>query len=300
MGTFNSYRREVERLLQWSWHIADKSLKYINREDIENFARFCQKPPKNWIGIKKAPRFNGMEKHRRPNPEWRPFVATISKREFKKGEKPNIKDFEFTKESLKESFAILSSFFNYLLQEEYVLMNPIALIRQKSKFIQKQQGHSRIRRLSPKQWQYVINTAKQMAIEQPELHERTLFILSILYGMYLRISELAASPRWTATMNNFFKDHDGNWWFTTVGKGNKQRQIAVSDSVLESLRRWRQHLNLTPLPSPADDSPLVPKTKGTGPITHTSYVREIIQGCFDRAVAQLNLDDHHEEAEALM
>jgi hypothetical protein len=87
LGTFNSYRREVERLLQWSWHIADKSLKDINREDIENFARFCQKPPKNCIGIKKAPRFNGMERHRTPNPEWRPFVTTISKREFKKGEK---------------------------------------------------------------------------------------------------------------------------------------------------------------------------------------------------------------------
>ena len=34
LGTFNAYRREVERLLQWSWHIANKSLKDINREDI--------------------------------------------------------------------------------------------------------------------------------------------------------------------------------------------------------------------------------------------------------------------------
>ena len=299
-GTFNAYRREIERLLQWSWHIANKPLKELKREDIEHFIRFCQKPPKNWIGLKKAPRFLGPEGHRRPNTEWRPFVVTVSKRAFKNGEKPNIKDFEISKESIKETFAILSSFFNYLLQEEYIQSNPVALIRQKSKFIQKQQGQRRIRRLSPKQWQYVINTAKQMASEQPELHERTLFILSILYGMYLRISELAASPRWIPIMNNFFKDQDDNWWFTTVGKGNKQRQIAVSNSVIEALKRWRQYLNLTTLPTPADDSPLLPKAKGSGPITHTNYIRVIIQKCFDRAVAQLKLDDHYEEAEALM
>ena len=35
LGTFNAYRREVERLLQWSWHVADKSLKDLKREDIE-------------------------------------------------------------------------------------------------------------------------------------------------------------------------------------------------------------------------------------------------------------------------
>ena len=45
--------------------------------------------------------------------------------------------------------------------------------------------------------------------------------------MYLRISELAASKRWMPKMNDFARDSDNNWWFTTVGKGNKQRQIAV-------------------------------------------------------------------------
>ena len=50
-------------------------------------------------------------------------------------------------------------------------------------------------------------------------------------------------------MNHFFKDSDENWWFTTVGKGNKQRQIAVSDTMLEALKRWRLHLGLTSLPS---------------------------------------------------
>jgi len=67
-----------------------------------------------------------------------------------------------------------------------------------------------------------------------------LFMISALYGMYLRISELGASERWTPIMNDFHKDHDGLWWFTTVGKGNKKRQIAVSDTMLAALKRWRK------------------------------------------------------------
>ena len=77
--------------------------------------------------------------------------------------------------------------------------------------------------------------------------------------MYLRVSELTANARWIPTMNHFYRDHDGNWWFTTVGKGNKQRQIAVSTAMLKALKRWRQYLGLPSLPSPADSSPLLPK-----------------------------------------
>ena len=93
LGTFTAYRREIERLLQWTWHIVDKTLKELNRDDIQHFIQFCQKPPKNWIGLKKLPRFTGKETLRKPNAEWRPFIAKVSKREFKKGEKPDVRDF---------------------------------------------------------------------------------------------------------------------------------------------------------------------------------------------------------------
>jgi len=154
--------------------------------------------------------------------------------------------------------AILSSFYSNLQQEEYVEVNPVALIRQKSKFIRRHQTIRQIRRLSELQWNYVIETAEWLAKQNPEKHERTLFIMSILYAMYLRISELAASIRWTPLMSHFFRDQHGHWWFVTVGKGNKERQIAVSDAMLSALKRWRGYLNLSSLPSPADQSPLLP------------------------------------------
>ena len=168
-------------------------------------------------------------------------------------------------------------------QENYAQINPVALIRQKSKFIRKNQGQTKIRRLSELQWQYIIRTATTIAEVDPARHERSLFILSALYSMYLRISELAANDNWVPTMNHFHKDQDNNWWFTTVGKGNKERQIAVSNAMLKALKRWRKYLGLSALPSPADTSALLPRIKGKGPITSTTYIREIVQYCFDKS-----------------
>ena len=141
--------------------------------------------------------------------EWRPFVATVSKSSFKKGEIPNKASYAPSNGSVKELLAIIGSFFQYLQMEQYTVSNPVALIRQKSKFVQKRQGHTTVRRLSTQQWQTVIDTAAQLAEEEPANHERTLFMISALYSMYLRISELGASDRWTPTMSDFHKDHDG-------------------------------------------------------------------------------------------
>ena len=124
--------------------------------------------------------------------------------------------------------------------------------------------------------------------------------MSALYSMYLRISELAASDRWEPKMNDFARDSEDNWWFTTVGKGNKQRQIAVSEAMLEALKRWRTHLKLTPLPSPADNAPLISKQTGKGPVTSTSLIRKVVQNCFDQAIIKLKKDDFIEEADSLL
>lgn len=298
-GTFNSYRREIERLIHWCALVSNKSLKTIKREDIEAFITFCRKPPKTWIGKTKPSRFISKDNIRVSNPKWRPFIVSVSKIERRKGVESDKDNFAFSHSSVRELFAILSSFFNYLLQEEYVTVNPVAIIRQKSKFIRKTQGQPKIRRLSELQWQYVIKAAKNLAENYADSHERTLFIMSALYSMYLRISELAASDRWSPIMNHFHRDSDGHWWFTTVGKGNKERQIAVSDTMLKSLKRWRKHLGLPTLPSPADQSPLLPKTKGNGPIKSTNYIRKIVQYCFDQAIEQLNRDGFSEEGETL-
>ena len=300
LGTFNSYRRDVERLLQWTWHIAGKILEDLKREDIEAFVVFCQKPPAAWIGTKKAPRFKVTDGARVSNSEWRPFVATVSKSAFKKGEIPKKTSYAPSNGSVRELLAIIGSFFQYLQMEDYTASNPVALIRQKSKFVQKRQDHTTVRRLSTQQWQTVIDTAGQLAEEDPANHERTLFMISVLYGMYLRISELGASDRWTPTMNDFHKDYDGRWWFTTVGKGNKERQIAVSDTMLAALKRWRRFQGFSALPTPADNAPLFPLHRGKGSLSNTTHIRKIVQSCFDRAIESLAEQGFKEDADAMM
>jgi hypothetical protein len=80
-ATFNAYRREVERLLHWSWRIAKKSVKELRRTNIESYLSFCQSPPLEWIGTKKVPRFVNKNNQRVPNQEWRPFITSVRHKE---------------------------------------------------------------------------------------------------------------------------------------------------------------------------------------------------------------------------
>lgn len=298
VATFNAYRREIERLLHWCWLVAKKTLHELKRSDIENFIEFCQKPPRSWIGIKNVPRFIEHEGVRIPHNAWRPYVVNISKTATRKGIEPDPKKYSLSQKALQAIFAILGSFFNYLIQEDYLQSNPVAQIRQKTKFLRKYQTRAVIRRLSELQWAYVLETAEIMANNNSE-HERTLFIMNALYGMYLRISELVASARWEPQMGHFHKDADQNWWFTTVGKGNKQRDIVVSDAMLAALKRFRTSLDLSPLPYPAEITPLLPRMRGAGPITSTRQIRAIVQKCFDLAIQRMEQDNLGEDSEQL-
>jgi len=299
-ATFNAYRREVERLLHWSWLIAQKSICKLGRQDIESYIAFCQNPPITWIGLTKVPRFIVEDGLRKANPIWRPFVATVTKSAFRRGILPDQQKYSLSTKAVREIFTITSSFFNFLMQENHTEINPVQQLRQKSRYFTKVQGKAKIRRLSTLQWSYVIETAEKMALDNPDKYQKTFFMMTALYAMYLRISELAASKRWSPRMCDFYCDQDNLWWFNVIGKGNKQRQIAVSDQMLNALKIWRKHLNLTALPSPTDESPLLPKIVGKGPIKSTGYLRKIVQKCFDHAIEQLKSDGFHEDAEALL
>jgi site-specific recombinase XerD len=298
-ATFSSYRREVERLVQWTWFIANKSILQLGREEIEDYIAFCLNPPKAWISLKRASRFIEKDGVRLVNPEWRPFVATVSKSDYKHGASPDKNEYQLSQKSLQEIFTVLSSFYNYLALEGKVTLNPIALIRQKSKYLQKRQKQAAVMRLTEEQWETCLAAAEAMAKEDPPLHERTLFMLTAMYLMYLRISELAGSDRWIPQMNHFYQDSNGDWWFKTVGKGNKMREVAVSDTMLAALKRYRNFLGLSDRPAPNENTPLIEKDKGKGALTSTRHIRRLIQLCFDRAVELLKTKNLKNEAQIL-
>lgn len=284
--TFSTYRREIEHFLHWCLIVSKKTLKQIVREDIETYVEFAKQPPSNWIGEKNVARFLPRQGERVPNTDWRPYVHASG-------------EFVVSQAALQSLFSVLSSFFNFLIQENYISANPVAQIRQKSKFLRKQQSQGKIRRLSPLQWDFVIETAEIMAAEQPQVHERTLFIMNALFAMYLRISELVDTSRWQPQMGHFQADQEGNWWFLTVGKGNKEREISVSDAMLEALKRYRLSRGLPSLPTPGESSPLIHKTRGKGGIGSTRQIRGIVQKCFDAAAEKMRANGFVEDAERL-
>ena len=257
------------------------------------------KPPVAWIGTNNVPRFKSLDGTRVPNPAWKPFVVSISKSEYQQGKRAIIKDFYASQSSIKATFTALSSFYGYLAQEGAVPGNPVALIRQKSKFVRKAHTQAPVRRISLLQWDYVIENIERMVKDDPVRYERTLFVMECLFGMYLRISELVADERSTPTMGDFRKDRDGNWWFHVTGKGNKDRIVTVSDTMLKALKRYRLHLGATPLPAPNDPLPLVAKTHGKGPVTSPRLIRGLVQECFDVAFLRMKADGLAEEAQDL-
>jgi len=288
--TFSTYRREIEHFLHWCWLVEKKSLKNIRREHIEAYVEFAKNPPRDWIGTKNVSRYELKGGERVPNPEWRPYVL--------QGKKSGETTYFLSQSAIQSIFAVLSSFCNFLIQEDYLEFNPVAQIRQKGKFVRKSQSSRPIRRLSQLQWSYVLETAEKMA-QKDSLHERTLFIMNALFGMYLRISELVETERWSPKMGDFERDLEGNWWFRTVGKGNKERQISVSDAMLEALKRYRTARGLPALPSPGEYTPLVHKARGQGNITSTRQIRGIVQACFNEAEQAMRRDGFTEDAEAL-
>lgn len=293
-STFKCYRREIERLIQWSWLIQQKSILHLKRDDIEAYINFCMKPPKSWIALKVVSRFRTINGVRTPNRNWRPFVI-----QNKINETHNKDHYKVSQKSIREIFVALGSFYTFLNSENITDSNPVASIKQKSKFIRKTQTKSSVRRLTDLQWNTVIHTAKELAQLLPEKYERTLFIISALYLMYLRVSELVESPRWSPQMNHFYQDSYNNWWFKTVGKGNKERDIAVNDDMLSALSRWRKYLGLSILPSMDDHSPLVPRLRGNGNITDVKSIYLIVDECFCAAANKLEEMNQFTEAENL-
>ena len=117
-----------------------------------------------------------------------------------------------------------------------------------------------------------------------------------LYGSHFRNSEMVVTHRRTPTMRDFHRDPDGLWWFATVGKGNKERKISVSNAMLKALKVYRKSLGLSLLPSPNERTPLLISHNTYQPLRNTRFIRELVQECFDRACDRLLADNQQEEA----
>jgi site-specific recombinase XerD len=276
----------------------------LRRADAEAFMEFCLRPPAAWIGPVTKARFirvggrKKLDKDRyEVNPDWRPFNVTIPKRERRPLDAEihvKLAPYNMAQGSVAQVFAVCGSFFQHAIDEGLTEVNPFRAIKQKSVYKQRNTLDVAGRSLTQLQWSYVLETAEQLANEDPR-HERTLFILSTLFSMYLRVSDLVGRDNWAPTMGDFRKDTTGNWWFHVVGKGNKAAKISVRDDYIHTfLARYRTYLGLSPLPSPQEKQPLLSTLSGRRGLSDR-HLRLLLQHVFDRALARMAAENWSED-----
>lgn len=265
-NNYKTYRSELTTYLHWCFDVEGISPAEVNRRMMNAYVNYCMDPPKELIAYRNVAQFVTVKEwgERVPNPLWRPFL----------GKKDNNQPlaYRLSDKALKTKMAILSAYYGYLINEEYTERNPAMMWMKQSRFSASPlrgnmfDDDENIKSFSELQWSYVISAAETLASKQPDLHERTLFLVSLMYSCYLRISEVAARPGFSPVMGQFRRDsHSGVWgFFIPVSKGGKRRTVAVSNQLLVALKRYREYLGLSALPIPNESTPLFLRHKAAG------------------------------------
>lgn len=265
-NNYKTYRSELTTFLHWCFDVEQASPISLSRRSINHYVQYCLAPPNALIAYRNVAQFvlNKDWGERQPNPLWRPFLG-------KKQDGVEL-PYRMTDATLKTKIAILSSFYSYLINEEITERNPAVIWMRHSRFgsqsavVTGLDESEEVRVFSDLQWSYVMSTARALAEADPERQARSLFLISLMYGCYLRISEVAARPGFSPVMSQFRRDnHTGIWSFhIPISKGGKKRTVAVSTELLEALKAYRESLNLSPLPGPHDATPLFIRHKAAG------------------------------------
>ncbi|MEO8402255.1 MAG: tyrosine-type recombinase/integrase [Gammaproteobacteria bacterium] len=233
--TLRSYAKEVERLLLWCIHVAKVNISSLRRNHLTDYQDFLKNPnPKKiWCG----PSTSRIKKDSTLNPDWRPFVKGLSGN------------------SIKKAIKILDSFFNYLVQTNYLIGNPLAVDRRRKR---RSQAKTRIidRYLELDEIQETLTALS----DYPDKNKvrtfqiiRARYIILLLFYSGLRIAEAA-----NHTMGNFMQ-REGNWFLRVIGKGKKLREIPVPDELRQALADFRNSVDLpTPEPKFKEQTPLIP------------------------------------------
>ncbi|WP_077342965.1 tyrosine-type recombinase/integrase [Pseudocolwellia agarivorans] len=292
--TYDRFRNEVERFLLWSFIIKKMPIDQLRKTDILEYADFCWQPPVTWIGTSNQERFKLSNGYSSANELWAPYKIQIPKSQ-KNQTVIDKKKYRPSQQTLTSSFTAIIVFYNYLMAEEYCLGNPAQIAKKDCRHFITDAQVKEVKRLSSVQWQYVLDTAIDMANED-ETFERSLFVIASLKTLFLRISELSERPAWSPIMGHFWQDEDDNWWLKVFGKGRKLRDTTVPVDFLPFLKRYRASRGLSSLPTSSENTVLVEKIRGQGGMT-SRHLRRLVQTVFDRAY--LTMKQHVGEDKAL-
>lgn len=262
--TLRSYIKEIERLLLWCLHIGQVSISNFRREHLLAYQDFLKTPPENWCGPA-APKRNKSGEY---NPDWRPFVKGLSGN------------------SIRKAIKILDSFFNYLVQTQYLLGNPLAVERRRKRQVD---AKPKIidRYLTLEEIQHTldaINEHSSMNQHHAFQTQRAQYIILLLFYSGMRISEAA-----NHTMGHFIQ-RESQWFLRVIGKGKKLREIPVPDALKEALSYFRLSMGLPTLPLFQEATPLIPMANLNNAIS-ARRIDQILRWAFNLGAATFEPDE---------
>ena len=284
--TYDRFRNDVERFLLWSFIVKQKPIDQLRKSDLLEYADFCWQPPVAWIGTSNQERFIITNGYSAANIHWFPFKIQAPK-SLKANFVVDKKKYRPSQQTLSSMFTALIVFYNHLMAEDICMGNPAQIAKKDCRHFIIDSQVKEIKRLTTSQWQYVLDTAVEMADEDP-IFERNLFVIASLKTLFLRISELSERPTWSPTMGHFWQDDDENWWLKVFGKSRKLRDITVPLDFLPFLERYRASRGLIGLPASNENSVLVEKVRGQGGMT-ARHLRRIVQTVFDQAYENMRV-----------
>lgn len=265
--TLQAYAKEIERLLLWCIHIAHVNISSLRRNHLVEYQSFLKnpQPQKIWCGPKLARQL----KDGSVNPAWRPFGAN-----------------GLSAATLNKTITILDSFFNYLVQTNYLTGNPLAVERRRKK---RNRAQLKIidRYLELDEIHAVLTALSEYPIKDED-HQfqivRARYIILLLFYTGLRIAEAAFHK-----MGNFTQ-RESNWFLRVMGKGKKLREIPVPDELLKALAEFRLKVGLpSPQPQFREKTPLIPMKNLQQPIS-TRRINQILKWGFNLGSNKLELD----------
>ncbi len=281
--TYNRFRNEVERFLLWAFIEKKQPIDELRKTDILDYADFCWQPPVTWISNFNQERFKLEHSYFVANENWRPYKIQAPKSQVSKD--VDKKKYRPSQQTLTSTFTSIIVFYNYLIGEEICYGNPAQMAKKDCKHFITDSQVTEVKRLTSMQWQYVLDTAVEMANEN-EVYERNLFVITSLKTLFLRISELSERENWSPSMGHFWQDEDENWWLKVFGKGRKIRDTTVPSDYLPFLERYRLSRGLSALPMSRENTVLVEKIRGQGGMT-TRHLRRLVQETLDQAYLKM-------------
>lgn len=265
--TLQAYAKEIERLLLWCIHIAHVNISSLRRNHLVEYQSFLKnpQPQKIWCGPKLARKL----KDGTVNSAWRPFGSN-----------------GLSAVTLNKTITILDSFFNYLVQTNYLTGNPLAVDRRRKK---RNSTQSKIidRYLELDEIHAVLAALTEYPSKDGK-HQfqviRARYIILLLFYTGLRIAEAAFHK-----MGNFTQ-REGNWFLRVIGKGKKLREIPIPDELLKAMAEFRIKVGL---PSPQsqfrEKTALIPMENLKQPIS-TRRINQILKWAFNLGANKLELD----------